>query len=65
MATALPAHCLVQFGDGLVGAEHFGRHWLVARHRGRAALVSTQSDARSYLIAQHLAAAQATAAWIG
>ena len=46
-----------QFGDGLVAVERFGRHRLFARHRGRAALVSTNGDARSCRIAQRLAAA--------
>ena len=57
MAIALLVHCWVQFGDGLVAVERFGRHWLLARHRGRAALVSTHGDARSCRIAQRLAAA--------
>ena len=56
MATALLVHGLVQFGDGLVAVERFGRHWLLARHRGRAALVSTHSDARSCRMAKKLAA---------
>ena len=34
-------------GGGLVAVERFGSHWLLARHRGRAALVSTHGDARS------------------
>ena len=49
MATALFLH-------GLVAVEWFGRNWLLARHRGRAALVSTHGDARSCRIAQRLAA---------
>ena len=56
MATALLVHGLVQFGDGLVAVERFGRHWLLARHRGRAALVSTHGDARSCRMAKKLAA---------
>ena len=47
LATALLLHGLVQLGDGLVAVERFDRHWLLARHRGRAALVSTHGDARS------------------
>ena len=56
MATALLVHGLVQFGDGLVAVEQFGRPWLLARHRGRAALVSTHGDARSCPMAKRLAA---------
>ena len=56
MATALFVHGLVQLGDGLVAVERFGRHWLLARHRGRAALVSTHGNARSCQMAQRLAA---------
>ena len=55
MATALMAQVLVQLSDGLVSVEHFGRHWLLARHRGRAALVSTHGDARSCRMAQRMA----------
>jgi competence protein ComEC len=36
--------------------ERFDRHWLLARHRGRAALVSTHGDARSCRMAKKLAA---------
>ena len=46
----------MQLGDGLLAVERFGRHWLLARHRGRAALVSTHGDARSFRMAQRLAA---------
>ena len=56
MATALLVHGLVQLGDGLVAVERFGRHWLLARHRGRAALVSTHGDVRSCRMAKRLAA---------
>ena len=56
LATALLLHGLVQLGDGLVAVERFGRHWLLARHRGRAALVSTHGDARSCRMAKKLAA---------
>ena len=56
MATALFVHGLVQLGDGLVAVERFGCHWLLARHRGRAALVSTHGNARSCQTAQRLAA---------
>ena len=54
--TALRARCqssgralvgspyLVGYGAGVVVASRFGRHWLLGRHRGRAALVSTHAD---------------------
>ena len=38
------------------GGERFGRHWLLARHRGRAVLVSTHGDARSCWMVMKLAA---------
>ena len=53
---ALLVHGLVQLGDGLVTVERFDRHWLLARHRGRAALVSTHGDARGCRMAKKLAA---------
>ena len=56
MATALLVHGRMQLGDGLVAVERFGRHWLLARHRGRAALVSTHGNARSCLMARRIAA---------
>ena len=56
MATALLVQGLVQLSGGLVAVERFGRHWLLARHRGRAALVSTHGDARSCRMAKKLAA---------
>ena len=46
----------MQLGDGLVTVERFDRHWLLARHRGRAALVSTHGDARSCRMSKKLAA---------
>ena len=56
MATALLVQGLVELGDGLVAVERFGRHLLLARHRGRVALVSTHGDARSCRMAKRLAA---------
>ncbi|WP_253912486.1 hypothetical protein [Synechococcus sp. KORDI-52] len=46
----------LQLADGLVAVERFGRHWLLARHRGRAALVSTHGDGQACRMAQRLAA---------
>ncbi|QNI62115.1 competence protein ComEC [Synechococcus sp. TAK9802] len=56
LATALLVQGLVQLSDGLVTVERFDRHWLLSRHRGRAALVSTHGDARSCRMAKKLAA---------
>ena len=61
LASALLVHGLVQFGDGLVTVERFDRHWLLGRHRGRAALVSTHGDARSCRMAKKLAAVHGNA----
>ena len=36
-----------QLGDDLVRVDHWGRQWLVLRHRGRAAMVSSHGDAVS------------------
>ena len=55
IAIALLVHGRMQLGDDLVAVERFGRHWLLARHRGRAALVSTHGDARSCLMARRIA----------
>ena len=50
----LLVHGLVKFGVGLAG-EQCGRNWLLARHLGRAALVSTHGSACSCLMAKRLA----------
>lgn len=48
------AQAVAQSRDGLVAVEQDGRHWLLARHHGRAALVSSHGDQRSCLLAQRL-----------
>ncbi|MDB4653638.1 ComEC/Rec2 family competence protein [Synechococcus sp. AH-551-E02] len=53
--SAVLLHAVVQLGDGVVVASRFGRHWLLARHRGRAALVSTHADPQSCRVAKQLA----------
>ena len=58
MATALFLH-------GLVAVEWFGRNWLLARHRGRAALVSTHGNARSCQMAKRVAAVHGAPVLIG
>ena len=45
----------VQLADGVVTVQRSGRHWLLARHRGRAALVGTAADAASCRVASRLA----------
>jgi competence protein ComEC len=45
----------VQLADGVVTVQQSGRHWLLARHRGRAALVGTAADAASCRVASRLA----------
>ena len=56
LTIALLVHGRGQLGDGLVAVERFGRHWLLARHHGRAALLSTHGDGRSCRMAQRIAA---------
>ena len=65
MATALLVQGLVQLGDGLVTVERFGRHWLLARHRGSAALVITHGDERSCRMARSSLRCMAMPAWMG
>jgi competence protein ComEC len=55
LLSAVFLHAVVQLGDGVVVASRFGRHWLLARHRGRAALVSTHADPQSCRVAKQLA----------
>ena len=57
MLAAVLVQGVVQLGDGLVAIEQRGRHWLLARHRGRAALISTASDAHSCRTAMRLSQA--------
>ena len=44
----------VQFSDDLIRIEQWGRHWLVLRHRGRAALLSSHGDGLSCHVARQL-----------
>lgn len=46
-----------QFGDGVIAVHRYGRHWLLARHRGRAALVTNAGDGSSCSRARRLATA--------
>ena len=55
LLSAVFLHAVVQLGDGVVVASRFGRHWLLARHRGRAALVSTHAEPPSCRVAKQLA----------
>ena len=45
----------VQLADGVVTVQRGRQHWLLARHQGRAALVSTSADASSCRMARRLA----------
>ena len=66
MAIALLIHGLVQCGDGLATMERLFRQWLLARHLGRTALVSTHGAARSCRLAKKLVAVygHARLAWV-
>ena len=55
LVSAVVLHGVVQLGDGVVAAKQHGRRWLLARHRGRAALLSTKADAWSCRVAKQLA----------
>lgn len=44
----------VQFSDDLIRVEQWGRQWLVLRHRGRAALLSSHGDRLSCHVARQL-----------
>ena len=50
-------HGLGQLGDGVVAVYHGQHRWLLARHHGRAAMVSRYADPRSCQMAAKLAAA--------
>ncbi|WP_413442931.1 ComEC/Rec2 family competence protein [Synechococcus sp. MIT S1220] len=47
-------HTSDQFSDELVAGHRYGRHWLLARHNGRGAMVSSHGDERSCLVARRL-----------
>ena len=48
---------LVQSRDGLITVQRFQQHWLLARHRGRGALISTAADAQACRTARRLSQA--------
>ena len=48
---------LMQCRDELVRVQRFQDHWLLARHRGRGALISTASDAHACRTARRLSEA--------
>ena len=52
LAVCLQVH--VQLRDDLIRVEQWGRQWLVLRHRGRAALLSSHGDELSCRIATRL-----------
>jgi competence protein ComEC len=45
----------VQMADGVVAVQRGRQHWLLARHQGRGALVSTSAEASSCRMARRLA----------
>ncbi len=51
------SQAVVQMSDGLVVVHQRSRRWLLARHRGRAVLVSTHGDGRSCWQARRLSEA--------
>lgn len=51
------SQAVVQMGDGLVVVHQRSHQWLLARHRGRAVLVSTHGDGRSCWQARRLSEA--------
>ena len=52
---AVLVHGRVQLADGVVAVQRGRQHWLLARHQGRAALVSTSAAASSCRMARRLA----------
>ena len=54
---AVVVQASVQLKDGLVVVGQWGRHWLLARHQGRAALVSSHGDGISCALARRLSEA--------
>ncbi|KZR76729.1 ComEC family competence protein [Prochlorococcus marinus str. MIT 1320] len=51
------SQAVVEMGDGFVVVHQRSRQWLLARHRGRAVLVSTHGDGRSCWQARRLSEA--------
>ena len=54
LPVAVGWHVGMQLADGLVSVHRHGRHWLLARHRGRAALVVSHADQASCRMARLL-----------
>ena len=52
---AVGFHTSDQFSDEVLAGHRYGRHWLLARHNGRGAMVSSHGDARSCRIARRFA----------
>lgn len=52
---AVLVHGHVQLADGVVAVQRGRQHWLLARHQGRAALVSTSAASSSCRMARRLA----------
>ena len=54
MLMAMLVQAKVQLSDEVVFVEQWGRQWLLARHQGRAALISSHGDLLSCHLAQKL-----------
>ena len=55
MLSAVVMHGHGQVADGVVNVQQLRRHWLLARHQGRAALISSSGDAAGCRVARRLA----------
>ena len=53
--SAVLIHSHGQLADGVVSVRQFRRSWLLARHRGRAALISSSGDRQGCRVARRLA----------
>ena len=57
LSSAVLAQGVMQCRDQLIAVQRFQDHWLLARRRGRAALISTSADARACRTARRLSEA--------
>lgn len=57
LVLAVALQLMQQLGDEVIALHRYGQQWLLARHRGRAALVTTAAAQRSCLLARRLAVA--------
>ena len=57
LVLAVVFQLMQQLGDEVIALHRYGQHWFLARHRGRAALVTSAADQRSCDLARRLAVA--------